>query len=86
MKRSEMIEHIAQELAVDEGLYKTAHHDYFQRKAADLLDMIEGFGMQPPKIEQWEEISGTFLGEGFKVMKMVNEWEPEQARDTGDEQ
>lgn len=51
MRQSEMIEHIAQELidvAVDERSRNTAYHSYFQRKAADLLDMIEGFGMQPP--------------------------------------
>jgi len=64
-----MIEHIAQELlyvAVDEGLYKTAHHGYFQRKAADLLDMIEGFGMQPPL---------NVNSEGFSFFY---EWEPEE--------
>lgn len=47
MKRSEMIEHIAEELMdVVNAIEKD--RPYFQRKAADLLDMIEGFGMQPP--------------------------------------
>jgi len=71
MKRSEMIEHIAQELlyvAVDEGLHKTAHHGYFQRKAADLLDMIEGFGMQPPPV----------LYEGKFGPILYNDWEDEE--------
>lgn len=56
MKRSEMIEHIAQELrgvaVVVEGpkVLGEPRPAYFRRKAADLLDMIEGFGMQPPPI------------------------------------
>ena len=61
MKRSEMIEHIAQELidiAVDEKSHKTAYQGYFQRKAADLLDMIEGFGMLPPPRDKFVEASG----------------------------
>ena len=76
MRRSEMIEHIAQELlyvAVDEGLYKTAHHGYFQRKAADLLDMIEGFGMQPPKRIKY---APTAYAEPNK--RIVYEWEDEE--------
>ncbi len=71
MKRSEMIEHIAQELidaAVNERSYKTAYQAYFRRKAADLLDMIEGFGMQPPPV----------LYEGQFGPILYNEWENEE--------
>ena len=67
MKRSEMIEHIAQELidvAVDERSYKTAYRAYFQRKAADLLDMIEGFGMQPPLNINSEDFPFAYEWEG----------------------
>lgn len=56
MKRVEMIEHIAEELMdVVNAIEKDK--PYFQRKAADLLDMIEGFGMQPPSaifLVDWE--------------------------------
>ena len=50
MKRSEMIEHISEEL-LDIIRIRFSTEDetqYCKRKAADLLDMIEGFGMQPP--------------------------------------
>ena len=79
MKRSEMIEHIAQELlyvAVDEGLYKTAQHGYFQRKAADLLDMIEAFGMQPPPYTFKHEVVNPDTVETISVTNY--EWEDEQ--------
>ncbi len=79
MKRSEMIEHIAQELlyvAVDEGLYKTAQHGYFQRKAADLLDMIEGLGMLPPPYTFEQEVVNNPTGDTISVIDY--DWEDEQ--------
>lgn len=75
MRRSEMIEHIAQELlyiAVDE----TAQHGYFQRKAADLLDMIEGFGMQPPPYTFKHKVVNPDTVETISVTNY--EWEDEQ--------
>ena len=54
MKRSEMIKHIAAELQVIACVVEGPNSinmpraGYFQRRAAGLLDMIEGFGMQPP--------------------------------------
>ncbi len=54
MKRSEMIDYISDELkdfhsaAVDLG--NENYTKFSLRKAAGLLDMIEGFGMQPPNI------------------------------------
>ena len=59
MKRSEMIEHISEELLdIMEIRFSTEKEtQYCKRKAADLLDMIEGFGMLPPAaafIIDWE--------------------------------
>ena len=52
MKRSEMIEHIAAEM-VDAAVYRKKlsnenEESYYKRKAADILDMLLGFGMLPP--------------------------------------
>jgi hypothetical protein len=75
MKRSELVK------ALQEWIKRC---DYpcsaweFVEQADGIIKFLESQGMQPPKIEQWEEISGTFLGEGFKVMKMVNKWEDEE--------
>lgn len=62
MKRSEMIEHITEDL-----LEKLDHYKLKQGKrvwakfvANELLDMIEGFGMTPPSPTPFD--SGLILG------------------------
>lgn len=56
MKRSEMLDHIK------EDLLEKLKHRWLERGETDkwadytanqLLDMIEGFGMLPPSIEYW---------------------------------
>jgi hypothetical protein len=71
MKKNEMIERLRCFLSEEQG-YK---EDWSY--AEGIVNFLVSQGMQPPKVEKWEEISGTFLGEGFKVMKIVSEWEPE---------
>jgi hypothetical protein len=72
MKKNEMIERLRCFLSEEQGCRKVSSY------AEMIIEFLEGEGMQPPKVEKWEEISGTFLGEGFKVMKIVSEWEPEE--------
>ena len=54
MKRSEIIEHISEVLQEIVGIKSS--EQYCNKKAADLLDMIEGFGMRPPEREALVEI------------------------------
>lgn len=59
MKRTEMIEHIAEELLNIVNAHAHSWQDeekFCSRKASDLLDMIEGFGMRPPEREDLVEI------------------------------
>jgi hypothetical protein len=86
-----MIEHIAQELidvAVDERSRNTAYHGYFQRKAADLLDMIEGFGMQPPSAvfvidwDRWDPDRKEWYPSKERIHS--NKWENELSKELGE--
>ena len=80
MKRSEMIKHIAAELQVIACVVEGPNSinmpraGYFQRRAAGLLDIIEGFGMQPPPIPKEYLLDKD--GEG--AVLMVYEWEDEE--------
>jgi hypothetical protein len=78
MKRSEMIDLMADELADPEVNGKHGNETEeatFKRRASRLLDMIEGFGMLPPPLETYQVTSmdGKSLGE----LPDVYEWEPE---------
>lgn len=70
MKRSEAIEHIQdvlEEILHSRNLVTTKRYPYWiKAKAADILDMLQGFGMEPPindmksfehstQINMWEE-------------------------------
>ncbi len=85
MKRSEMIDFIQQELAeIMEGPKGNDKMEkYLKRKAAGLLDMIEGFGMIPPVYE-------GLMANGEKFNKATDsgrdtsrflDWEPEDKGD-----
>ena len=81
MKRSEMIKHIAAELQVIACVVEGPNSinmpraGYFQRRAAGLLDMIEGFGMQPPPYTFKHEVVNP---DTVKTISVTNyEWEPE---------
>jgi hypothetical protein len=71
MKRSEMVKAL-------QDRFNTSDVDAIADLADEIIAFLESKGMQPPKVERWEELSGTFLGEGFKVMKKVSEWEDEE--------
>jgi hypothetical protein len=87
MKRSEMIQYIVDEIGdINSALEQIGNEDYssfMKRKAAGMLDMIEGFGMLPPK--------ANILSKNFKTVKYdkdgtrlegdwyesLTQWEPE---------
>lgn len=67
MKRSEMIFHIASELSGENPDLRTL------KKATDLLDMIEGFGMLPPAYSPNPNSTDPVYG----MHLTINEWKPE---------
>jgi len=86
-----MIEHIAQELidmTVDERSHNIAYQGYFQRKAADLLDMIEGFGMLPPSAvfvidwDRWDPDKKEWYLTKERIHS--NKWENELSKELGE--
>jgi len=82
MKRSEMIKHIAAELQVIACIVEGPRSiempraGYFQRRAAGLLDMIEGFGMQPPPYTFKQKVVNNPTGNTISVTNY--EWENEE--------
>ena len=82
MKRSEMIKHIAAELqviaCVVEGpnSIEMPRAGYFQRRAAGLLDIIEGLGMLPPPYTPKNSEEGS-----VQFLVSYNEWEPEDEKE-----
>lgn len=79
MKRSEMIEHIAEEMidAVRSREFSNETEDaYHKRKASYILDMLEGFGMLPPETDIENKRD---LGQGLIVTYINKErkWAPE---------
>jgi hypothetical protein len=75
MKRSEAIKNIANVLRLTGNHY--CDHDRDLEDAERILKRMEDIGMRPPFIEVWEDVPNTFLGEGFKVKRIVSEWELE---------
>jgi len=87
MKRSEMIKHIAAELQVIACVVEPPRSiempraGYFQRRAAGLLDIIEGLGMQPPSAvfmvdwDRWDPEKKEWYPTKEKIHS--NKWEPE---------
>lgn len=78
MKRSEMIDYISDELKdfhsdVD-NLGNQNYTKFVLRKAEGLLNMIEGFGMQPPNIKLDELIPGILTADSDHWYAC---WEPE---------
>jgi hypothetical protein len=71
MKRSEIIEHIAAEMvdaAASRKYSNETEQAYYKRKASGILDMLLGFGMEPPSKCDTGKCSEIGCG---------NEWEAE---------
>lgn len=69
-----MIEHMAHEIlniAESRPHSNESNQAYYTRKAKDLLDMIEGFGMLPPEVQQ------DFYDRHTSGPAFMSEWEKE---------
>lgn len=76
MKRNKMIEHIKSELILICEYYNMASDKAKLHKinngAADILDMLEGFGMLPPMYVRYVDQEN-----GNTLCQELLEWEPE---------
>lgn len=91
MKRSEMVEHIKHELLDFFDIYgltsDKAKPYVLKCRTEGLLDMLEGFGMRPPRYmkpipfesdgTQYPLVPGDFKENGVWCTPVVQEWEPE---------
>jgi hypothetical protein len=77
MRRSEMIEYIADELRDIISVYLSSSPKYsgtdkfYKNKAENMLDMLEGFGMLPPPYFD------SFYYDEPECDGMISEWEGE---------
>ena len=81
MKRSEMIEYMFDQITQDltnQAFTRESHQKYWKRKMTDMLAMIEGFGMMPPPIEEYQVT--TLTGEKLGILNDCYEWEPENEK------
>ena len=79
MKKSEMVEHIAAEFinAIENSEHSNESEEkYYKRKAADILDMMLGFGMLPPNLTGTAEVE--VVDEGVSVS--IWGWEAEDEK------
>lgn len=76
MKRSEMIEHLEEELLdyIECLNLRKSDKGYSKHRAAGILDMLEGFGMLPPKtiLESY-----SINSSGGMQPESTHEWESE---------
>lgn len=79
MKRSEMLEHIQAELEdllkQQAGVSIKRYPHWIKAKAADILDMCEGFGMEPPFNESKSLEAQTHVNM-WDVEDKDNPWRP----------
>lgn len=83
MKRSEMIEYIADELRDIISVYLSSSPKYsgtdkfYKNKADGMLDMLEDFGMLPPPKEESNEDKPNYVNGVNINNKTTWEWEDE---------
>jgi hypothetical protein len=81
MKRSEMIQYIVDEIGdINSALEQLGNEDYssfMKRKATGMLDMLEGFGMQPPNITLEQLIPCELQTSNEQEKHWYACWEPE---------
>lgn len=81
MKRSEMLEHISAEMLEyleNRRFSLEADEKYYARKAKDLLDMLQGFGMLPPLNEQNYHYMDNEDRYAVNLAKSLYTWENEE--------
>ena len=78
MKRSEILQHIREDLEDKLGMLSRGKFDYV---AEEILDMLEGFGMLPPESSHFEHFDceddeGSFWT-SRQIINSCHTWEPE---------